>query len=323
MKYSLVFFSFALLFLSFRVLADDEISGKLIIFHAGSLTLPFSEMERVFEAKYPAVDIRREHAGSMNCSRKIMELNKHCDLMASSDYGVIDRMLIPEYADWNVIFASNQMVLCYTKRSTNSKQISPNNWFDILLAKEVKWGYADPNVDPCGYRSLMVMKLAEVYYKKPGLYDKLMASCPKENIRPKSEDQVALLQTGNLDYAWEYLSVAKQHKLGYVALPDEINLGDYRFDDLYDDVVVKVAGKHPGEFVAVRGKSITYGITMVRSAPNGATAVAFMEFLLNPDGGLKVLSDMGQPPIYPCRVSPAGAIEKVPPQLLKFLCIEK
>ncbi len=33
---------------------------KVIIFHAGSLTVPFAEMEKNFEAMHPGVDILRE-----------------------------------------------------------------------------------------------------------------------------------------------------------------------------------------------------------------------------------------------------------------------
>ena len=39
-------------------------SGKLTIFHAGSLTVPFAAIEKAFEAKYPEVDVLREAGGS-------------------------------------------------------------------------------------------------------------------------------------------------------------------------------------------------------------------------------------------------------------------
>ena len=32
--------------------AGAEPEGKLIIFHAGSLTVPFARMEKIFEARY-------------------------------------------------------------------------------------------------------------------------------------------------------------------------------------------------------------------------------------------------------------------------------
>ena len=75
-----------------------EPRGTLVMFHAGSLSVPFDEMEKAFEARYPGVDLQREAAGSQNCARKITELNKPCDIMASADYKVIDKLLIPEKA---------------------------------------------------------------------------------------------------------------------------------------------------------------------------------------------------------------------------------
>ena len=41
-----------------------EIKGDLIIFHAGSLTVPLETIEKQFEAKYPGVNVLREAGGS-------------------------------------------------------------------------------------------------------------------------------------------------------------------------------------------------------------------------------------------------------------------
>jgi molybdate/tungstate transport system substrate-binding protein len=117
-----------------------EPSGKLIIFHAGSLSVPFDAMEKAFEAKYPKVDILREAGGSQACARKVSDLKKPCDLMVSADFKVIDKLLIPAYADWNVRFATNQIVLCYTDKSKYAKRINKKNWYDILQKKDVVWG---------------------------------------------------------------------------------------------------------------------------------------------------------------------------------------
>lgn len=279
-----------------------EPQGKVLIFHAGSLSVPFQAVEKAFEAKHPQVDVLREAAGSQACARKITDLHKPCDIMASADYSVIDKLLIPKYADWNVRFATNQMVLCYTAKSKYADKVNADNWYEILTKKGVIWGHSDPNLDPCGYRALMVLQLAEKYYKKPGLYEKVIANRPQANIRPKSVELVSLLQTGNMDYAWEYLSVAVQHGLKYVTLPDEINLGNYQFDDRYRQAVVKVTGKKPGTTMEMKGKSITYGLTLIKDAPNREAAVAFLQYLLSPEGGLKVLQEKGQPPFIPCRV---------------------
>ena len=293
-------------------------SGKLTMFHAGSLSVPLAAMEKAFEAKYPGVDLQREPAGSQKCARKITDVGKPCDIMASADYKVIDKLLIPGYADWNIRFATNQLVLCYTDKSAYADKVNVDNWYEILQKKDVVWGHSDPNLDPCGYRSLMVIQLAEKALKKPGLYKKLLANRPKENVRPKSVELISLLQTGNMDYAWEYLSVAVQHGLKYIVLPDEINLGNYKYDNVYKQAFVEVTGKKPGTHMIIKGKSCTYGVTMIKEAPNPEAAMAFLEYMLDPEGGLKILKEMGQPPFIPCRV-PTAEMKKALPEALQKL----
>jgi molybdate/tungstate transport system substrate-binding protein len=298
--------------------AAAEPKGKLVMFHAGSLTMPFETMEKEFEKRYPGVDLQREASGSQAAARKITVLKKPCDIMASADFKVIDKLLIPKHADWNIRFATNQLVLCYTDKSKYAAEVSAANWYEILQRKGVVWGHSDPNLDPCGYRALMVLQLAEKYYKKPGLYDRMLANRPQANIRPTSVELVSLLQTGNMDYAWEYLSVAVQHGLRYVVLPDEINLGNYKQDPFYSQAVVKVTGKKPGEYMEMRGESVTYGITLIKDAPNREAAIAFLKYMLDPKGGLKVLKDQGQPPFVPCRV-PTESMKSLLPADLRGL----
>jgi molybdate/tungstate transport system substrate-binding protein len=292
-----------------------EPTGTLTIFHAGSLAVPFAKMEKAFEARYPKVALQREAAGSTRCARKIIDLNKPCDIMASADYKVIDKLLIPGHARWNIRFATNQLVLCYTEKSRCAKEINAQNWYEILQRKGVVWGHSDPNLDPCGYRALMVLQLAEQYYKKPELYKNLISSRPQENIRPKSVELISLLQTGHMDYAWEYLSVAVQHGLKYVTLPDEVNLGNYQYDNLYEKAIVKVTGKEPGTYMQIKGKSVTYGVTLLNNSPNREAAIVFLQYLLNPEGGLKVLKEMGQPPFVPCQVPTVQMKELLPKEL--------
>ena len=303
-----------------QVLAEP--SGKVVMFHAGSLSVPFAAMEKAFEAKYPKVDLLREAGGSVKCARKVADLKKPCDIVASADYTVIDNLLIPNFAQWNIRFATNQLVLCYTDKSRYAGEVNTGNWYEILQKKGVIWGHSDPNIDPCGYRSLMVMQLAEKALGKPGLYEKLLANRPEENIRPKSVELISLLQTGNMDYAWEYLSVAVQHGLKYIVLPDEMNLGNYKYDPIYEKALVKVTDKKPGTFKMRKGKSCTYGVTITTDAPNREAAVIFLRYMLDPEGGLKILKEMGQPPFIPCRVPTDEMKAKLPAELQKLTVVK-
>jgi len=293
-------------------------SGKLIIFHAGSLSVPFAAMEKVFEAKYPEVDVLREAGGSTKMARLISEVGKPADLMASADFTVIDKNLIPKYTSLNIRFATNQLVLCYTDKSKFADEVNADNWYQILQRKGVIWGHSDPNLDPCGYRSLMVLQLAEKFYQKPGLHDQLLANRPKANVRPKSVELISLLQSGDMDYAWEYRSVAVQHGLKFITLDDHINLGNYKMDTFYKQAKVRVTGKKPGTFITRTGKSCTYGVTLLDKAPNKEAAEAFLAYLLDADGGLRILNEMGQPPFVPARV-PTAAMKSLLPASLQAL----
>ncbi|TKB09982.1 tungstate ABC transporter substrate-binding protein WtpA [Desulforhopalus sp. IMCC35007] len=315
---------FALLFLFLSAFsAQAQPSGKLVIFHAGSLSVPFAAMEKAFEAQYPEVDVQREAGGSTKMARLISEVGKPADIMASADFVVIDKNLIPKFASWNVRFASNQLVLCYTDQSKYADEINASNWFDILQRKDVVWGHSDPNLDPCGYRSLMVLQLAENFYGVPGLNDKLLANRPEKNVRPKSVELISMLQSGHMDYAWEYLSVAVQHNLKYISLDDQINLGNFDMSPAYSKAKVTVAGNKPGTTIDRIGKSITYGITMLDQAANKEAAEAFLSYLFDAEGGLKVLESQGQPPFIPVQVPSQEMLQKLPASLQSKVAVKE
>ncbi|GAI44042.1 unnamed protein product, partial [marine sediment metagenome] len=151
--------------------------------------------------------------------------------------------------------------------------------------------------DPCGYRTLMVWQLAEDFYNTPGLYGKLYGA-EGDIVRPKSVDLIALLESGDLDYAFEYSSVAAQHKLNFVDLPPQIDLSSEEFKDYYARAEVKVAGDKPGEFLTKRGKPIVYGVTIPKNFPRQEIAIAWIVFLLSPEGRA-IMEANGQPPITP------------------------
>lgn len=303
----------ALMLLAAAVSAADK--EKLVIFHAGSLSVPFKAMEKVFEEQHPNIDILRESGGSTKMARMISELGKPADIMASADYVVINKNLIPKYADINVRFATNQMVLCYTDQSKYAAEINSSNWPEILAKPGVVWGHSDPNLDPCGYRSLMVLQLAEKHYRMDGLYNKLLEGRKKEWVRPRSVELISLLQSGNMDYCWEYLSVAVQHGLKYVTLDTEVNLSDYSYNDFYKNAIVEVSGKKQGEKLTRTGKAITYGITLIKDSENPEAAKMFLQYLLDPKGGLAILDSMGQPPFVPARISSEEMMVKMPEEL--------
>ncbi len=293
---------------------ETELSGTLQIYHAGSLTIPFAEISEAFNEIYPDIEILAEGAGSATTIRKVTELGKECGVIGSADYTLIPELMYPDYADWYIIFASNQMCLTYTDSSAYADEINSDNWYEVLQREGVNYGRSDPDQDPCGYRTLMVWQLAEIHYGATGLYDSLFGT-DDDLMRPKSVELIALLESGDLDYAFEYTSVAAQHNLNYVSLPPEINLADTAFTDFYAQAEVEIAGAEPGETLIKSGKPIVYGVTIPSNFERMDLAIAWIDFLLSSEG-IAIMEANGQPPIVPATTD---NIDNLPEDLKKYV----
>jgi molybdate/tungstate transport system substrate-binding protein len=287
--------------------------NELVIFHAGSLSVPLREISALFQKEHPDIIIKAEASGSRDAARKICDLGRECDVLASADYRVVEDLLMPNHADFNIKFALNEMVIAYTDKSRGNSEITPNNWYEILLKEKVAFGRSDPNHDPCGYRTLMAFQLAEKYYKVPNLTKQLQGK--NKYIRPKETDMLALLEAGEIDYLFIYRSVAAQHGLNMIFLPDEINLKSPAFAGLYSTVTVKLSGKTPSQFIIRKGEPMVYSVTIPQNAPNPKVAEAWVALLLSPRGWA-IMEKNGQPCIKPPQ---ADGLDKLPAGL-KPLC---
>jgi len=311
--YKYTFMLFVLLIGTLMI--GEEITGEIVVFHAGSLSVPFAQIEKAFESQYPGTDVIREAAGSREAVRKVTDLGREADVIGSADYTVIENLMIPEYTEWYINFANNEMVIMYTEDSLYKDEINSDNWYKILLRPDVEYGHSDPNADPCGYRSQIVWKLAEKYYGVDNLYQKLADNCPPKNVRPKETDLIALLEVGELDYIFIYKSVALQHQMPYVELPEQINLKSTKYADFYATASFDVTGKEPGEMITQIGQPMVYALTIPKNAPNPRAAIAFVKFVVGPQGRA-IMEENGQPPIIP----PEGVnIEKAPREIQDFL----
>jgi molybdate/tungstate transport system substrate-binding protein len=308
--------------------AGEKIPVK--VFLAGSLTGPFEKIKAKFEEKYPNTEVQLEPAGSVDTIKKVTETKKPADVVASADYALIPQYMMPNDADWYLTFAKNSMVLTYTDKSMYASEITADNWYTILARDGVRWAFSDPNSDPAGYRTPMVIKLAESRYNDPTIFKTLIenhskitalkegnvwtidATNPtpdgtKLTIRPKSVELVQMVQAGGIDYAWEYHSVAVQNDLKYVELPEEIDLSAVKYADNYKTVRTEaVAGNGTTYYT---GAPIVYGVTVPKISEHPDMGLAFVEMLIGPEGQAILTAD-GQPPIVP-----AGGFGNVPASL--------
>ena len=261
----------------------DAREGPLVAFNAGSLARPMRAALDTF-AHREGVRIEQESAGSLETARKLTELGKIPDIIALADADVFPQYLAPEHVREWVLFAHNRMVLAYTDRSQYAEEIDADNWWRVLLRPGVETGRSDPELDPNGYRTLMVWQLAERADAEPGLAARLLAASPPRNMRPKEADLVGLLQAGEMDYIWSYESMARAAGLRHVILSPAVDLSDPDSASSYAHATVTVRGARSGQSVTFTGRPIVYAFAVPLEAPHRALAERFVRFLASAEG---------------------------------------
>lgn len=270
----------------------------LTVFHAGSLSVPIKNLAEEYMHLNPGVSIKTEAAGSLACIRKITELGQMCDVLAVADYSLIDDLMIPGHASWNILFATNELTIAYSGRSRRAAEINEHNWYRIIMDENVAYGRSDPGSDPCGYRTILCLQLADKFYQG-GIDWMSILKKDKRFIRSKETDLNALLETGAVDYIFTYRSVAMQHGFRYLSLPDSLNLSRPGLDSWYSGVSVEIPGEEPGKRILKKGGSVYYSLTIPTHAENPGLAERFVRFILDPGKGGKIITGSGQTFIEP------------------------
>jgi molybdate/tungstate transport system substrate-binding protein len=288
------------------LLAGARGPDTLVVFDAGTLAAPLKAAFDSFAVTHPAV-LQQENAGSLETARKLIDLGKTPDVIALADYDIFPRLLMPTQTTWYAIFARNRMVVAYSAKSRGASGLTAANWWQALTQPGVEVGRSDPNLDPAGYRALLVFQLAEIEYKHAGLAAALERAASARDIRPKSADLVALVQAGELDYAFVYESTAQDAHLQYIALPARINLGEPADSAFYARASVRVVGATPRDTIEVRGAPIRYALSIPTAAPHRPVAEQFVAYLASP-AGVRVMRSRHLDAIdHPIRVGRSAA----------------
>jgi molybdate/tungstate transport system substrate-binding protein len=297
--------------------ADPELSGNVTILQAASLADLFKKAQTEFASQHPKVTIQIQPGASGALIRQITDLDKEADIIAVADRTLVPKFLMPKYVDWSIDFLTEQMVIIVGENAKHAGEITAANWPQILLKSDTEYGISDPLTAPVGYRSLMVWQLAEQYYKQPKLYEQLQTKLLKKNIRPNAVALLTLLKNGELDYIFDYASLAKQQGLRTVVLPGEINLGNPQFADRYGTVSATIPGKEPGTTTQIKGEPIVYSIAVLKNAKNSKAAQAFVSFLVGPRGR-QLMAEGGMTPLVPAQVAGTNL-----PELLKSTLLQR
>ena len=332
--------------------AGDE-RTPLVVFAAGSLIVPFEALEAAFEAAHPEIDVRPEYHGSIQVIRHATELREPIDVVATADASLLPMLMFEArdpatgapFATWACSFAGNRLALALTDRSRYGEEIDSQNWPEILARPEVLLGLADPRFDASGYRAMMALSLEERLSGEFGIFNRILDGQFTYPVRIFREDDLstimipevletrpgshlrmrggsiqllALLESGDIDYAFEYESVIRQHGLQMVELPPEVNLSDEALRDRYSQAEVELDFQR---FASVEprfvGEPIAYGITIPSGAPHPQAAAEFISFLLEPEGRAVMQANH-----HPILADPTALGWEAMPESIQALCAE-
>jgi molybdate/tungstate transport system substrate-binding protein len=299
--------------------AQSACAQRLIIYHAGSLTAAFSQVEKLF-TQQTGICVSDVAAGSVDAARRITAGGEPCDIYASADYQVIEGFLKPAgYADYDILFAQGGMVLAYTTNSANAGSIATStrpfsppgsipdaaaDWYRKLTQSGVAIGGSHPFLDPSGYRADLIFQLAEDRYRVDNLYDALVS----HYFILKPSD--ALGKTFDYQLIYEHSAFAAYQAdatrtYRYVLLPDAINLSKFEESRRYREAVITLPGLHAphgATTVPIPATRVVWGATVLKSAPNPGNAVRFLQLLFGSQG-IALQTATGPAPISPPVVS--------------------
>ena len=247
----------------------------------------------------PQIKIRREGSSSALAIRKIVDLGRQADLVFVSDWRYVQAFLIPQYSPSYIQWALDEMVVAYTEKSQGRTKLSSDNVWDFLASPGRSVGIVKDNMDPCGWRTKLVWKLATktIGFARGQVIDKVMEKqALRRYRRPNVSMLVQLLENGGVDYAFIYRSMAILHRLPHLRLPLRLNLGFGHHAKRHSNYGVTRVNRRVGEQIwPIFAERVTHCAAFLRDAPNPDLAKRFLRYLISRKGR-KVLKDAGLEP---------------------------
>ncbi len=307
----LVLFAFALLVP--RTAKSEE---GVSVLYAGSLAGVMENGVGPAFTKATGTAYQGEAQGSLGGARMIRDKLRFPDVYISADPAVNDKVLMGtangNLVNWYMTVAASQLVLGYNPASKFAAKFEDvrngkMTWYELLETPGVRFGRGDPTIDPKGYRTIFMFDLAGKFYHRPEIPQLLGDARNPAQVFPEIV-LLARLEAGEFDAAIFYKHEAVAHKLPFLTLPPEINLGDQKFAASYAQESYDTPG---GEHVV--GAPILFTITIPTTVRHNAAALSFTKFVLSSD---ELLTSFGFS-IVAHQVG--GDAAQVPPELRGFI----
>jgi len=267
-------------------------AGKVFVMYAGSLVKIFEQdLGPVFQNK-TGYTYTGEGRGSLQIANMILDGQRRPDVFVSAGTLPINKLInsTGSVASKSPIahglskFASAEMVIAYSPISKFHADLEKAKkglvpWYQVLSEPGFKFGRTDPDLDPKGYYTIVMSKLANSYYKDPNIKQKILDDDKNSKQLFPEETLITTLETGHLDAIAAYKHEAIARGLQYITLPPQINLGSPSYSDFYKTATYTLSSGQ-----TVHGEPVYFSVTIPDTYKNLAGAQAFVKFLLSSDG---------------------------------------
>lgn len=278
-----------------------QAEDKIQVTYAGSMGVVMDKALGPAFAQREHVAYQGQGQGAYGMAHLLASKKLVADVFVSITPGPIEVLKQAGLVDQAVPVASTRMVIAYTPKSRFAAALQAASqgaqpWWQVLKTPGLRFGRTDAATDPQGQNIIFTLKLAEKYYRQPGLAKAVLGEDQNPDQVFAEGGLLTRLESGQVDAASGYESATLSAKLPYIALPDEINLSNPGFaHDWYDTVSLSLPGKDGTPHVLTPQPLVFYA-AVLKNAPDPARATAFVSYLQSADGqALFKANGYGQP----------------------------
>ena len=313
---------------SATVMSASPPTAPLILYSADAYVAESTTLENAFENSTGMMMAPPKASGSLLLAQQIAQGNPVSVFISVSRPAVQPLYLKNESPGWAIAFATDQMALAYSNASLQNAAASSvltaynsavasnttegwNNFFSSLSSGSVKVGFGNPNADPAGYRGWIVLEAAgQAYANNSSFFASKIISNNGNVTAASAADLVGPLETAQIQFLFIYKSAAIAHKLNYLKLPDQVNLGNPRYSAFYSEFSYSISsGVQTGGVIALY-------ITIPVDSTDATDSLQFVVFVVKQSPTL--LAPFGLVPLTPARLYNSTTV----PQPLQELVIQ-
>lgn len=246
-------------------------AGTVTVLYAGSLVNVMEQQIGPAFSQATGYGYSGYGAGSTAVANQIKGKLKQGDVFISAAPSVNRNLMGSGNGDWVTWygeFAAAPLVIGFNPSSKYATAFKTKPWWTVLSTPGLLLGRTDPVLDPKGVLTIQFINRASKTLGMPNLLAQTLVTPSNTAQVFPEETLVGRLQAGQLDAGFFYSAEAKAADIPFVAPP---------------------LGKHYGA---------RYTITILNNDPNPAGALAFVQFLLGPQGtailkqdGFQLLND--------------------------------